>query len=52
MLKPGSKIVVVNDNKNNEGGKYKMMPKEVKARKGFTKEFGLINYNYKKPNNI
>ena len=52
MLKPGSKMVVVNDNKNNEGGKYKMMPKEVKARKGFTKEFGLINYGYKKPLNI
>ena len=52
MVKPGTKIGVMYDNTNNDSGKYKIMPKELKARKGFTKEFGAVNYGYKRPVNI
>ena len=48
VTKPGSKVGFLNDNAN-EGSKYKVMPNEMKARKGFTKEFAQINMGYKKP---
>lgn len=51
MNNPYSKYGVMADNSNNnEGSKFKIMPKEYKARRGFTKEFSGINYAYKKFN--
>ena len=46
--KPGSKVGFFNENTAEES-KYKIMPNEVKARKGFTKEFAQINMGYKRP---
>ena len=51
VTKPGSKVGVVYENMNG-GSKFTEMPKEIKARKGFTKQFAQINYGYKKPTNI
>ena len=54
LVKPGTKIAVLqeNVNKGNEGSKYKIMPNEVRARKGFTKQFANMDYEYKKPDKI
>ena len=54
VIKPGSKIGILQENmiKGNEANKFKVMPKEVRARKGFTKQFIQMDYNYKKPVHI
>lgn len=51
---PGAKIGIMPDslNQSYEGSKFKVMPPEVLARKGFTKRFGQVNHKYKKPYNI
>ena len=45
-----SKAGIMQDSINYENSQYKMMPKNVIARKGFTKEFAQIDHGYKKPN--
>ena len=54
VVRPGSKIGMLQENmfKGNEGSKFKIMPKELKARKGFAKQFDQVNYGYKKHINI
>ena len=46
--KPGSKVGFFNENTGEES-RFKIMPNEIKARKGFTKEFANINMSYKRP---
>ena len=48
VSKPGSNLGIFNEN-NAEKNKYKVMPNNVKSRKGFTKEFANINTGYKRP---
>lgn len=49
VIKPGSKIGVLNEDYNEkEESKFKIMPDEIKARKGFTKQFIRMDYGYKK----
>ena len=48
VSKPGSNYGIFNENTAEES-KYKVMPNEVKARKGFTKEFAHIDMGYKRP---
>ena len=48
---PGGKIGIMPDqNPMNAGSTFKIMPPEVRARKGFIKEFNGVNYSYKRPN--
>ena len=48
---PGGKIGIMPDSLTNSGGsKFKVMPNDYKKRKGFTKEFSGVNYEYKKYN--
>ena len=47
VIKPGSKVGFLNENAREESG-FKVMPNEIKARKGFTKQFAHINPDYKK----
>ena len=49
---PGAKVGIMYDNmnKNYEGSTFKQMPNDIKARKGFSKQFAQINYGYKKSN--
>jgi hypothetical protein len=47
---PGSKAGIMQDSINYENSKYTTMPNEMRARKGFTKEFAQVNHKYKKPN--
>ena len=51
---PGASVAIMKDNLSNQKGenKFKIMPKEYKARKGFTKQFIGINYGYKNPNQL
>ena len=51
---PGEKVAILKDDISNkkERNKFKIMPKEYIARKGFTKQFEGINYAYKNPNQL
>ena len=51
---PGEKVAILKDDISNkkERTKFKIMPKEYIARKGFTKQFEGINYAYKNPNQL
>ena len=51
---PGASVAIMKDNLSNQKGenKFKIMPIEYKARKGFTKQFIGINYGYKNPNQL
>ena len=44
----GKAIIMIEPSATVYGNKYTTMPKEIMARKGFTKEWDGINYNYKK----
>ena len=47
----GPKIGIMPDSLTNyEGSKFKIMPNDYKKRKGFTREFNGVNYEYKKYN--
>ena len=48
VSKPGSNSGIFNEN-TDEDSKYKVMPNNVKSRKGFTKEFAHIDMSYKRP---
>ena len=54
MNNPGASVAIMKDNLSNQKGenKFKIMPKEYKARKGFTKQFIGMNYAYKNPNQL
>ena len=48
---PGSKVGIMMDYGNNDNNnKYKTMPDNVKQKKGFSKQFANMNYQYKKYN--
>ena len=51
---PGGKIAIMKENTANkkEEAKFKVMPNEYKAKRGFTKQFSGINYSYKNPNQL
>ena len=51
---PGGKIAIMKENTTNkkEEAKFKIMPNEYKAKRGFTKQFSGINYSYKNPNQL
>ena len=51
---PGGKIAIMKENTANkkEEAKFKIMPNEYKAKRGFTKQFSGINYSYKNPNQL
>jgi hypothetical protein len=48
MMKPGSKVGILNENEKEESN-FKIMPEYIKKRRGFTKEYEHINYGYKRP---
>ena len=52
LPEPTNSLKILDYSNTPEGSKFKEMPNEVKARKGFTKQFAQINYGYKKPANI
>ena len=51
---PGGKIAIMKDNfsNKNEEPRFKLMPNDYRAKKGFTKQFAGINYSYKNPNQL
>ena len=51
---PGGKIGIMKDNfsNKNEEPRFKLMPNDYRAKKGFTKQFAGINYSYKNPNQL
>ena len=51
---PGGKIGIMKDNfsNKNEEPRFKIMPNDYRAKRGFTKQFAGINYSYKNPNQL
>ena len=51
---PGGKIGIMKDNfsNKNEEPRFKIIPNDYRAKKGFTKQFAGINYSYKNPNQL
>ena len=48
---PGTKIGIMMDSGNNDNNtKYKVMPNYIRQKKGFSKQFANMNYQYKKNN--
>ena len=46
---PGTKIGIMMDTGNNDNNtKYKIMPNYIRQKKGFSKQFANMNYQYKK----
>ena len=47
--KPGSKLIIINDNdKNEKDVKLTKIPQKIKYKSSFTRQFGNINYAHKK----
>ena len=51
---PGGKIGIMKDNLSNkkEEPRFKIMPNDYRAKRGFTKQYAGINYSYKNPNQL